>query len=110
MAPGVAISSADNLEKLRDNFCHSDMEFREITQLQYLPETALCWTCKGKKIVVKIKTLSLFVSGFWWHFKGQHLEPPMRKLGTSIKKIDLFSLDTKAIGAFPAGLEAKSLC
>ena len=40
--------------------------------------------------------------------KSQNLQAPIRKLGTS-KKIDQFSLDTKAIGAFPGGLEAKSL-
>ena len=40
--------------------------------------------------------------------KSQNIQAPIRKLGTS-KKIDPFSLDTKAIGAFPGGLEAKSL-
>ena len=40
--------------------------------------------------------------------KSQNIQAPIRKLGTS-KKIDPFSLDTKAIGAFPGGLEVKSL-
>ena len=40
--------------------------------------------------------------------KRQNIQAPIRKLGTS-KKIDPFSLDTKAIGAFPGGLEVKSL-
>ena len=40
--------------------------------------------------------------------KSQNIQAPIRKLGTS-KKIDPFPLDTKATGAFPGGLEAKSL-
>ena len=40
--------------------------------------------------------------------KSYNIQAPIRKLGTS-KKVDPFSLDTKAIGACLGGLEAKSL-
>ena len=36
-----------------------------------------------------------------------YLQPPKRKLGTS-KKMGTLSLDTKATGAFPGGLQAKT--